>query len=128
MEEFCESSDAEYAYHDPLKPHKQNLMCNGQSIWDVMKQHDDFINNEPLDKDNVPETEFNILRQEQPRYVMVLDTSRSMRINTVGRKRIDRMNEAAKNFIDFYANDGSQLGITHFRYLTSSLSLLFWSK
>jgi len=53
---------------------------------------------------------------ESPRYVMVLDTSGSMGRNQVGRKRIDRMNEAAKNFIEFYANDGSQLGITHFSY------------
>ena len=100
-------------------------MCNGQAIWEVMKQHSDYNNTEPLDKDDAPETEFNILRQETPRYVMVLDTSGSMGRNTVGRRRIDRMSEAAKNFIEYYANDGSQLGITHFRYLTIRLSLLF---
>ena len=94
-------------------------MCNGQAIWEVMKQHDDFSDNEPLDKDEVPETEFHILRQEEARYVMVLDTSTSMdgSHQQHGRPRITRMNEAASNFVQFYVNDGSQLGVTHFRYL-----------
>ena len=91
-------------------------MCNGQAIWEVMKQHDDFNDNKPLDKDEAPETEFHILRQEEARYVMVLDTSGSMDDNTHGRLRITRMNEAATNFVKFYVNDGSQLGVTHFRY------------
>ena len=90
-------------------------MCNGQAIWEVMNQHDDFIDNEALDKDTAPRTEFNVLRQEEARYVMVLDTSGSMDDNKQGRPRITRMNEAAKNFVQFYVNDGSQLGVTHFK-------------
>ena len=92
-------------------------MCNGQAIWEVINQHDDFNPPiTPLDKDNPPETEFHILRQEEARYVMVLDTSGSMDDNKEGRYRITRMIEAATNFVQFYVNDGSVLGVTHFRY------------
>merc|ERR1719334_189245 len=47
---------------------------------------------------------------------MVLDTSTSMdgSHQQHGRPRITRMNEAASNFVQFYVNDGSQLGVTHF--------------
>ena len=103
-------------------------MCNGQAIWEVMNQHDDFSDNEPLDKDEAPETEFHILRQEEARYVMVLDTSRSMGQNDQGRPRITRMNEAAKNFVQYYVNDGSQLGVTHFRYSTKFCNFYGWVK
>ena len=90
-------------------------MCNGQAIWEVINQHDDFPI-EPMNDDNAPDTEFHILRPQKARYTMVLDTSGSMDDNKQGRPRITRMNEAASNFVQYYVKDGSMLGVTHFRY------------
>ena len=89
-------------------------MCNGQAIWEVMNQHEDFQNLSPVDTDEPAETVFNILRPQEAKYVMVLDTSGSMGSSNVGRPRIDRMKDSATNFVKYYINDGSKLGVTNF--------------
>ena len=96
-------------------------MCNGQAVWEVINQHEDFENISPLNKDAPPETIFHILRQEHAKYTMVLDTSGSMGQNSVRgrdviRRRIERMIEAATNFVEFSVEDGSMLGVVDFRY------------
>ena len=92
-------------------------MCNSQAVWEVMNQHEDFQNLSPVNTDEPPVTEFNILRPDEAKYVFVLDSSGSMGTNKVGRPRIDRVKESATNFVKYYVNNGSTLGVTHFRYL-----------
>ena len=84
-------------------------------MWEVMNQHEDFQNLSPVDTDKPDETVFNILRPQEAKYVMVLDSSGSMGTNNEGRVRIDRLKDSATNFVKYYINDGSKLGVTHFR-------------
>ena len=90
-------------------------MCNGQAVWEVMNQHEDFKDLSPVDTDEPDETVFNILRPQEAKYVMVLDSSGSMGSNNEGRVRIDRLKDSATNFVKYYINDGSNFGVTHFR-------------
>ena len=81
-----------------------------------MNHHEDFQNLSPVNTDEPPVTKFNILISQDPKYVMVLDSSHSMWDNNVGRIRIDRAKESATNFVG-YIGDGSKLGVTHFGYV-----------
>ena len=113
--DFCKTSGREHLYHDPYRPTKHNLICNGKSVCEVIDQHEDFQYLSPLDLDNSPDTEFNILTPEEGRYVMVLDISSSMGSNKVGRPRITRLKEVSINFVKYYVKDGSKVGVVHFR-------------
>ncbi|XP_078695218.1 calcium-activated chloride channel regulator 4A-like [Branchiostoma floridae x Branchiostoma belcheri] len=119
VEEFCHSGQhlfSQGAQASPLSshnreaPNKQNVMCQGQSAWDVMNKHQDFANGANPPREVVTTVpDFVLLQEQAPRMVLVLDTSGSMR-----GEPIRRLNQAATHFIRNTVLDDSWLGIVTF--------------
>ena len=119
VNDFCETATGEYHTHNWFNPTRQNLMCYGQSAWEVINQHEDFQNLMPMEDTLPPETLFRVLRPgSTTRYVLVLDTSGSMndpKEIRFGNPRIKRLQEASTKWIKYDVNDGDQVGVVRFR-------------
>ena len=114
MNDFCEIATGEVHKHDWFGPTRQNVMCYGQSTWEVIRQSEDFDELIPKDASAPPETTFRILQPgSSTRYVLILDKSRSMKDPDECR-RIDRLKEAAKKFVSYDVPDGDQVGVVAF--------------
>lgn len=74
---LCDDQDH---IHNSEAPNKQNSLCNGRSIWNVMKDHPDFKNRETTGgtTDAPPEAKFKIIVDEIPRIVLAIDISTSI--------------------------------------------------
>ena len=101
--------------HDWFGPTRQNVMCYGQSAWEVIRQSEDFKGLSPMNKLIPPPTEFRILQpgSNGTRYVLILDKSNSMKKPTEC-PRIDRLKEASKKFVMYDVMDGDQVGVVSF--------------
>ncbi|XP_066266310.1 calcium-activated chloride channel regulator 4-like [Branchiostoma lanceolatum] len=119
VEEFCHGGQHLFSQggqpnplssHNREAPNKHNVMCQGQSTWDVMNKHQDFANGANPPKEVVTTVpDFELLQEKEPRMVLVLDTSGSMRGDP-----IRRLNQAATHFIRSTVQDDSWLGIVTF--------------
>ncbi|XP_039272205.2 calcium-activated chloride channel regulator 1-like [Styela clava] len=120
---FCEdgSNANPNNLHNPYAPNDQNRLCNMKSTWTVIMESEDFmdVNNKP--SIHVADTRpiFKIVRPQEQRFVLVLDSSRSME----GYKQ-DEMRTAAYNFITVAVPRGSYVGIVEFGTDATTLSEL----
>ncbi|XP_078612941.1 calcium-activated chloride channel regulator 4A-like [Branchiostoma floridae x Branchiostoma japonicum] len=110
---FCHS-DPEgdpLSYHNREAPNKQNVMCNGQSAWDVMNKHQDFANgaNPPREIDSTKPNFVLLQESDFFRVVLVLDVSGSM----VGGE-ISLLNQVATRFIRNTVPFGTSVGVVTF--------------
>lgn len=78
----------------------------------MVKQSPD-IGDETLGQDEAPETEFEIYRQEQGKFVLVLDKSVSMENQGSG-DRFNQLKQSTMRWIKNDINSGSELGIVSF--------------
>ena len=116
--EFCD--DDEDNMHNTEIPSKQNLYCDGKSIWRVILENDDFSNgdNQPSDvSDTTPE--FILIKAEKNKYVLVMDVSFSMLPDQIppfddSSDRAGIMKDAAKRWIQYEVEDGTQVGLVVF--------------
>lgn len=74
------------------------------------------------DWDTAPETEFQILKQDIGKFVLVLDTSGSMRGS-----RFEQLQQSTMRWIKHDIDSGSLLGIVSFRYGLDILTLAAWA-
>lgn len=87
-------------------------MCDLQSTYDVVMQSPDMNNAASGTWETAPETEFEILKQAQGKFVLVLDASTSMNDFS----RIDQLKQSTMRWIKYDIQAGSQLGIVSFKY------------
>ena len=114
VNDFCEIATGEIHKHDWYGPTRQNVMCYGQSTWEVIRQSEDFSGLIPLDDTEPPSTSFNIYQPgSRTRYVLILDKSTSMDHPTEC-PRIDRLKEASKKFVLYDVPDGDEVGVVEF--------------
>nr|XP_006811740.1 PREDICTED: calcium-activated chloride channel regulator 1-like [Saccoglossus kowalevskii] len=108
---FCNNNSSEpHNYHNKIPENRQNRLCQGQSSWEVMLQHEDFKNNVNLPRLMIDTTPtFNIVKTGRRRVVLVLDTSGSMAGN-----RIERLHRDTTHFILNVIDDDSFVGIIQF--------------
>lgn len=113
-EYYCDFEN-EIRYHNEKLPNKQNEICNLQSTFDVVMQNVDFQNQEGSggEWDIAPETEFEILKQNIGKFVLVLDTSSSMSKPNV--TRFEQLKQSTMRWIKYDIDLGSQLGIVSFK-------------
>ncbi|XP_046584370.1 calcium-activated chloride channel regulator 1-like [Haliotis rubra] len=120
---FCDNDPSSpLTLHNRQATNKQNQMCDGRSVWEVMREHGDFEKNFNPPR-NVTSTvpTFRLVKESTRRTVLVLDTSGSM--ESFG--RISKLARAASNYISRVLEDGEQLGIVWFnRYATIKSRLL----
>ncbi|XP_037785351.1 calcium-activated chloride channel regulator 4A-like [Penaeus monodon] len=108
--EFCDTANDEQFSHNDLAPNRHNFMCNSRSVWDVINLHSDFANgaNPPIAAPTP--TRFTVLRQEEAKFCLVLDYSRSMDSN----QRIEKLQRTAQRWILHEVAQGSFVGIVKF--------------
>ncbi|XP_071112483.1 calcium-activated chloride channel regulator 3A-1-like [Haliotis cracherodii] len=109
---FCDNDPSSpLTLHNRQATNKQNQMCDGRSVWEVMREHGDFEKNFNPPR-NVTSTvpTFRLVKESTKRTVLVLDTSGSMD----SFDRISKLARAASNYISRVLEDGEQLGIVWF--------------
>ncbi|XP_069958008.1 calcium-activated chloride channel regulator 4 isoform X1 [Cherax quadricarinatus] len=108
--DFCDSSSSEEFSHSEIAPNKQNLMCEGRSVWDVVRLHQDFLNgtNAAITASQPPV--FKVVSQEEAKFALVLDHSNSMS----DYDRIHKLQRAAQRWILYEVADGSSVCIITF--------------
>ncbi|XP_072366532.1 calcium-activated chloride channel regulator 1-like [Scyliorhinus torazame] len=102
--EFCDKNT-----HNPEAPTMQNKMCDYRSIWEVIRESEDFRNNRPPHTGSVTPT-FTILQAKDRVISLVLDTSGSMD----SENRINRLRQAAEIFLLQIVEVQSKVGIVTF--------------
>ena len=118
---FCDETE-DYIHNSDL-PTKHNLYCDGKSVWGVIMDSPDFQNdnNQPTDGLNtIPE--FVVVRPQTSRYVLVMDTSKSMTSGgNMGQIPRDKtVLDAAKRWIKYEVADGTEIGLVVFQDETAS--------
>ncbi|ROT70249.1 hypothetical protein C7M84_011458 [Penaeus vannamei] len=93
--EFCDSASDEKFSHNDLAPNRHNLMCDSRS--------------EPAHQRPTPTT-VTVLRQEEAKFCLVLDYSRSMDTS----QRIEKLQRTAQRWILHEVAQGSFVGIVKF--------------
>ncbi|KAK7072572.1 hypothetical protein SK128_008866 [Halocaridina rubra] len=113
VEEFCDPNTTRK--HNALAPTRQNDLCKGQSVWEVIKKHADFSSvsfdnmpSFPLEKNVTPE--FTVVREAEANYALVLDYSGSMDTNN----RFLRLQNTAQRWILHEVAAGSSVAIVPF--------------
>ena len=117
---FCEEGEEHIHHHD--LPNKHNAMCGGRSVFEVVKQHPDFVGYEAQPAQNNPIPTLTYLQAKPTqKYVMVLDASCSMGHNEGENKclagdgdRIDKLKKAATRFLTYGLEDNVPLGVVKF--------------
>ncbi|XP_054706113.1 calcium-activated chloride channel regulator 2-like isoform X3 [Uloborus diversus] len=64
--------------HDDTSSNKQNILCRGKSIWDILRSSSDFAiqnNEEEPSIEEEHEIKFNYVRERSPRVVVTWDSS-----------------------------------------------------
>ncbi|XP_012320214.2 calcium-activated chloride channel regulator 4 [Aotus nancymaae] len=102
--EFCNEKN-----HNQEAPSLQNIKCNFRSTWEVISNSEDFKNTTPM-VTSPPPPVFSLLKISQRIVCLVLDKSGSM----VSDNRLNRMNQAAKQFLLQTVENGSWVGMVHF--------------
>ncbi|XP_019622123.1 PREDICTED: epithelial chloride channel protein-like [Branchiostoma belcheri] len=110
---FCHS-DPEgdpLSYHNREAPNKQNVMCQGQSTWDVMNKHQDFANGaNPPRAVQSTKPDFILLQESDfVSIVLVLDVSSSM-----NGEPLRRLVQVASRFIRSVVSFGTSVGVVTF--------------
>ncbi|KAL5005903.1 hypothetical protein ScPMuIL_017061 [Solemya velum] len=112
VHEFCDKTGDPLTDHNQLSPSRQNILCNGQSAWEVMRGHSDFRNgmNPSTDGDRSTTPKFCVVSHSTARRrVMVLDVSGSMKGD-----RLRLMRQASNLYIRYVIENQSQLGVVEF--------------
>ncbi|XP_066980040.1 calcium-activated chloride channel regulator 1-like [Macrobrachium rosenbergii] len=103
--------------HNREAPTRHNFLCNGKSVWEVMRASLDFQNNRNVEggvREN--EVSFQYVRSHTPRIVLLVDDSSVM--NT--QNRWDFMRKAVRKFITYDIPDGYSIGLVVFNSIPST--------
>ncbi|WAR27525.1 CLCA4-like protein, partial [Mya arenaria] len=111
---FCDKDEPAtpaWKRHNRRAPNRQNKMCKGKSAWEVMREHDDFVNGASpiLQKDTDTSPDFDIIQEGDAIRVFVLDVSGSM-----SGSRIESLHDTGDYVLQEVLRNGSWLGIVWF--------------
>ncbi|GAB1288210.1 Chloride channel accessory 4B [Apodemus speciosus] len=102
--EFCKEEN-----HNREAPTLHNMKCDYKSTWEVISSSEDFKNSAPMEGPPPPPF-FSLLRISERVVCLVLDVSGSM----AGSDRLNRMNQAAKYFLNQIIENKAWVGMVHF--------------
>jgi len=108
--EYCDMTETRL--HHPGIPTRHNALCGGKSVWEVVKNHPDFVD---YDQGSLPSIDttvptVSVVRPNTPSFVFVLDVSGSME----DFDRIVRLRQAVKRWLRYDVADGVLVGIVSF--------------
>ncbi|PIK53135.1 putative epithelial chloride channel protein-like [Apostichopus japonicus] len=117
ISEFCDEDEDENSnerlIHNAEAPNRQNRHCEMKSVWQVMKEHSDFVRSQGTV--NIQPTKFVRVRQRPARYVLVIDNSASMFA------RLLPLRQAIYIFINEVLVDGEELGLVSFNNIAIAI-------
>ncbi|XP_046351103.2 calcium-activated chloride channel regulator 1-like [Haliotis rufescens] len=128
IHDFCETNAADPGLrHNNLATNEQNRRCNGQGTWNIIRDHEDFLeNNLPVELDDVT-PRFHLVYDKKEtregvqtcgrRVVLLLDLSGSMRQNS----RYFKLVQFADKFVKDVLPLGSEVGVVTFESTPSIL-------
>ncbi|XP_077994547.1 calcium-activated chloride channel regulator 1-like [Glandiceps talaboti] len=120
---YCDDAQTAEAgnTHNTEAPTKQNVVCENKSVWEVMREGEDFANNANPPNQQIASTvpEFRIVRVMPKRTVLVLDVSGSMDSNN----RIQILGQAVLNYLQIVDN-GEFVAMVTFSSTATILSSL----
>ncbi|PIK51796.1 putative epithelial chloride channel protein-like [Apostichopus japonicus] len=125
LETFCDSSEYvgswEGGLHNSEAPNKQNKLCDGKSIWEVMREHPDFADYDTRIVEGVYNATptFKIVKKESTRTVIVMDVSGSMH-----GEKIRLLRAAVYNLLNLVLRKGHQVGLVAFSHKSVVLANL----
>ena len=102
---FCDNSQM------PMAPTKHNVICKGKSARQVIRDHPDFKRVHTTLRSEVPRPEFEVIREPQQQYVLVMETSASMDSRE---QQWGWISKAAQKFIRYDLPVNSNLAIVTF--------------
>ncbi|XP_004699650.1 calcium-activated chloride channel regulator 1 isoform X2 [Echinops telfairi] len=112
--EFCTEKN-----HNKEAPNQQNHKCNLRSVWEVIRDSEDFQKTTPMNT-QPPTPTFSLLQIGQRIVCLVLDKSGSMATGD----RLNRLKQAGKLFLLQTVEQGSWVGMVAFdsaAHITSEL-------
>ncbi|CAH1802573.1 unnamed protein product [Owenia fusiformis] len=108
---FCDDADSDSAIvHNAEAPNLQNTMCDGRSVWSVIREHNDFKNgSNPVRNQPPVNPTFRVIQEQSSRWlVLALDISASM----LGRGILNQGQAVGKYLDDI--EPGVRVGIVAF--------------
>ncbi|XP_056671368.1 calcium-activated chloride channel regulator 1-like isoform X3 [Monodelphis domestica] len=103
--EFCTEKN-----HNRFAPNLQNKMCYLKSTWEVIQDSEDYKKSTPMMAAEPPKSRFSLKQIGERILVLVIDTSRSMKVGN----RLNRLRQALQFFLLQIIEKGSWTGIVTF--------------
>uniref|UniRef100_F7D697 Calcium-activated chloride channel regulator 1 n=1 Tax=Monodelphis domestica TaxID=13616 RepID=F7D697_MONDO len=103
--EFCTEKN-----HNRFAPNLQNKMCYLKSTWEVIQDSEDYKKSTPMMAAEPPKSRFSLKQIGERILVLVIDTSRSMKVGN----RLNRLRQASQFFLLQIIEKGSWTGIVTF--------------
>ncbi|KAK7066240.1 hypothetical protein SK128_007995 [Halocaridina rubra] len=103
--------------HNREAPTRHNLLCDGKSVWEVMRASPDFQNNRNVEGGlRESEVSFSYVRPQSPKIVLLIDDTSVMNVQ----KRWDFMRKAVRKFVTYDVPDGYNVGLVVFNSVAST--------
>ncbi|XP_068242203.1 LOW QUALITY PROTEIN: calcium-activated chloride channel regulator 1-like [Palaemon carinicauda] len=97
--------------HDREAPTLHNLLCDGKSVWEVIRASTDFQSNRNGVADlKEGEVVFQYIQPQKPRIILLIEDTNVMNVQ----KRWDFMRKALKKFVTYDVPDGHSIGLVVF--------------
>uniref|UniRef100_F6QHZ2 Calcium-activated chloride channel regulator 1 n=1 Tax=Monodelphis domestica TaxID=13616 RepID=F6QHZ2_MONDO len=103
--EFCTEKN-----HNRFAPNLQNKMCYLKSTWEVIQDSEDYKKSTPMMAAEPPKSRFSLKQIGERILVLVIDTSRSMKVGN----RLNRLRQASQFFLLQIIEKGSWTGVVTF--------------
>ncbi len=110
---FCDNDPADpNTLHNKFAPTLQNRECNGRSVWEVLRSHQDFTDFESMPNDLVTDTtpKFQVLKKRFNKIVVLIDKSLLFRLP----RQLGKIKAAINDYIKQLVGDRDLVGIVHF--------------
>ncbi|KAK8376795.1 hypothetical protein O3P69_010010 [Scylla paramamosain] len=113
VHEFC---DADGKTHNSRAPTRHNLLCGGQSVWEVISKHPDLEeNSKEIEQGSSVELRFTVVREVPTKYMMALETTSAVK----GKEALnDKLKERLTKWLRDGVSDESFVGLVEFGSIT----------
>ncbi|CAL4188735.1 unnamed protein product, partial [Meganyctiphanes norvegica] len=102
--------------HNREAPTRQNLICFGKSIWEVVRASTDFQNNRNVEGGLLEsEVVFTYVRPQAPRLVLLIEDTNAMNVQ----KRWDFMRKAIQKTVTYDIPEGYNVGLVVFNSMAT---------
>ncbi len=110
---FCDNDPGDLnTFHNKFAPTLQNKECDGRSVWEVLRSHEDFRDFESMPNDLVTDTtpKFKVLKRRFNKIVVIIDKSLLFRLP----RELAKIKAAINDYVKQLIGEKDLVGIVHF--------------